>query len=306
MQPLRGILLKIASVLVMVVMQSLIKSVSGEVPAGEAVFFRSFFAIPVIIVWLALRGDLSTGLRVVSPMGHFWRGAVGVSAMGLMFAGLGLLPLPEVVAIGYATPILVVVFAAMFLGEPVRVFRLGAVALGLVGVLIVIAPRLTAFSDATVETTQAAGALMVLMGAVLAALAQIYIRKLVQFEETSAIVFYFSVTSALLALLTLPFGWVMPTAGQAAVLVGAGLLGGLGQILLTSSYRFAHASVVAPFDYASMLFALLIGYFVFAEVPTLRTLGGASLVIFAGVLIIFREHRLGIERDKARRGNTQV
>jgi drug/metabolite transporter (DMT)-like permease len=87
-------------------------------------------------------------------------------------------------------------------------------------------------------------------------------------------------------------------------LVLAGLLGGVGQIFLTSSYREAEASVVAPFDYASMIFALLIGYFVFAEVPSLTTLAGAALVIFAGILIIWREDRLGIERAKQRRAMT--
>ncbi|MWD26692.1 EamA family transporter [Aquicoccus sp. SCR17] len=306
MSPLRGILFKVTSVLLLVAMQALIKSVSDSVPPGEAVFFRSFFALPVILVWLAWRGDLSTGLRVASPMGHFWRGFVGTSSMGLSFAGLGLLPLPEVTAIGYAAPILVVIFAAMFLGEPVRAVRLGAVALGLVGVLIVLAPRLQAFSGGTVQTTEALGAILVLMAAVAAALAQIYIRKLVQTEQTSAIVFYFSVTATLLSLLTLPFGWVVPSAGQAAILVTAGLLGGLGQIFLTSSYRFADASVVAPFDYVSMIFALIVGYFIFAEVPTAQTLVGAGLVILAGVAIIWREHRLGLDRRRARKGNTQL
>jgi drug/metabolite transporter (DMT)-like permease len=103
-----------------------------------------------------------------------------------------------------------------------------------------------------------------------------------------------------MALLTLPFGWVLPTPAQAAMLVCAGLIGGVGQIFLTSSYRFADASLVAPFDYASMLFAILIGYFIFDEVPTLQMLGGAALIVFAGLIIILRERQLGIQRDKAR------
>jgi drug/metabolite transporter (DMT)-like permease len=91
---------------------------------------------------------------------------------------------------------------------------------------------------------------------------------------------------------------------EAATLVGAGLLGGVGQILLTSSYREADASLVAPFDYASMLFALLIGYFVFAEVPTWTMLLGAAIVITAGILIIWRERKLGSERAKGRKAMT--
>ena len=300
MSPLKGIALKLIAVMLFIVMSSLIKAVSDTVPPGQAVFFRSFFAIPVIFAWLALRGDLRTGLRVESRMGHFWRGAVGTTAMGLMFAGLGLLPLPEVTALGYTAPLLVVVFAAMFLDEKVGFFRIGAVALGLVGVLIVLAPRLTSISGPTVETAQAVGAVLVLMGATCAALAQIYIRKLVQTEQTSAIVFYFSLTSTLLSLLTVPFGWVIPGVTETVMLVLAGLLGGLAQIFLTSSFRFADASVIAPFDYASMLFAILIGYFVFSEVPTPQILLGATLIILAGIIIILRERQLGLRRERAR------
>lgn len=304
MQPLRGIILKLCSVLLFITMASLIKATADHVPPGQAVFFRSFFAMPVILGWLWIRRDLRTGLKVASPLGHFWRGFVGTAAMGLGFAGLGLLPLPEVTAIGYAAPLLVVVFAAMFLNEEVRAFRLFAVALGMVGVMVVLAPRLTLLSGPTVESAAALGAMLVLMGAVCAALAQIYVRKLVQTEQTSAIVFFFSMTATGLSLLTLPFGWVVPLPFEAALLIVAGLLGGLGQIFLTSAYRFADASVVAPFDYASMLFAILIGYFIFDEVPTVQMLIGAGLVILAGVMIIWREHALGLKREKARSGMT--
>lgn len=304
MQPIRGILLKSISVACFVVMASLVKAVSGHVPAGEAVFFRSFFAIPIIIGWLWMRGDLSTGLKVASPLGHFWRGFVGTTAMGLMFTALGMLPLPEVTAIGYAAPILVVVFAAMFLNEQVGVFRLAAVGLGLVGVLVVLSPRLTAFSGPNVESVQALGALVALAGAGCAALAQVYVRKLVMTEQTSAIVFYFSLSSTIFSLFTLPFGWVIPGAWEAMLLIAAGFVGGLGQICLTSAYRFADASVVAPFDYGSMIFALLIGYVVFDEMPTGQMLVGAAIVISAGVFIILREHRLGLERGRARKNVT--
>lgn len=303
MRPLRGIALKLASVLVFIVMASLIKATAAHAPAGQAVFFRSLFAVPVIMAWLAWRRELSTGLRTTQPMGHVWRGVVGTLAMGLGFAGLGYLPLPEVTAIGYAAPLLTVVFAAMFLGEEVRAFRISAVILGMVGVLIVLAPRLS-IAPGEAGTAEALGAMLVLGGAVFAALAQVFVRKLVMTEQTPAIVFYFSVTATLLSLVTLPFGWVWPTPGEAALLVAAGLLGGLGQILLTSSYREADASLVAPFDYASMLFALGIGYVVFAEVPTLTMLGGAALIVLAGILIIWRERKLGLERARQRKAMT--
>ncbi|NEY89750.1 DMT family transporter [Tabrizicola oligotrophica] len=304
MRPLRGIGLKLASVLVFIVMAAMIKTTAAHVPAGQTVFFRSAFAIPVIVVWLAMRRELATGFKAKNPIGHVWRGLMGTLAMGLGFAGLGYLPLPEVTAIGYAAPLLVVVFAAMFLGEEVRLFRLASVALGLTGVLIVLSPRLTVLTGAAAGHREAFGAMLVLGGALFAALAQVFVRKLVNTENTSAIVFWFSLTATLLSLVTVPFGWVIPTAREAMILIGAGLLGGVGQILLTSSYREADASLVAPFDYASMLFALLIGYFVFAEVPTWTMLGGAALVIAAGILIIWRERRLGLERAKGRKAMT--
>ncbi len=303
MQPIRGILLKIASVIVFTLMAAAIKAASDQVPPGQAVFFRSVFAIPVILTWLGWRRELGVGLRTRNPLGHFMRGFAGTAAMGLGFAGLGLLPLPEVTAIGYAAPLLTVLFAAMFLGEEVRAFRLSAVALGLVGVLIVLSPRLGA-AQAGLSTVETLGAVVTLMGAVCAALAQVFVRKMVQVERTSAIVFWFSITSAVLSLVTLPYGWVLPDTRTAGLLIGAGLLGGLGQILLTSGYRFADASVVAPFEYASMIFALLIGYFLFDEVPTGTMLLGAGIVIAAGVLIIWREHQLGLERSRQRKAMT--
>ena len=299
-QPFRGILFKLASVCVFVGMASLIKATSGHIPPGQAVFFRSFFAMPVIVVWLLLRGELRHGLETRQPLGHFWRGLIGTTAMGLGFAGLGLLPLPEVTAIGYAAPLLTVIFAAMFLNEQVRAFRLTAVAVGLVGVVIVLSPRLSVGAG-PMDAIETLGAVVVLGGAAFAALAQVFVRKLVATEGTAAIVFWFSVTATLLSLLSLPWGWVMPTPTEALMLVFAGLCGGLGQILLTSSYRFADASVVAPFEYASMILAIAVGYFIFGEVPTWVTITGASIIIAAGVLIIWRERQLGLERAKQRK-----
>ena len=297
-QPLRGIALKLASVAVFTAMASLIKAASAHVPPGEAVFFRSFFACPVILGWLLWQGNVAQGLRTGDPLGQVWRGLVGTTAMGLGFAGLGLLPLPEVTAIGYAAPLLVVIFGSMFLGEAVRKVRLFAVALGLVGVLVVLSPRLSVTDDLSARETL--GAVVTLGGAVFAALAQIFIRRLTMTEGTASIVFWFSVTATVLSLVTLPFGWVVPRPWEAALLVTAGLLGGVGQICLTSAYRHAEAGLVAPFDYASMLLAVLIGYTVFAEVPARTTLIGAAVIIAAGILIIWRERQLGLERARER------
>ncbi|CAN0535291.1 MAG: EamA family transporter [Mameliella sp.] len=297
MSPLRGIALKLTAVVLFTIMASLIKASSEYVPTGEAVFFRSFFAMPVIVAWLAMRGDLRSGLKAKNPLLHIWRGLIGVMAMGCGFAALGLLPLPEVTALGFAAPMMTVLLAALMLGERLRAFRLSAVGLGLLGVLIVLWPRLSLDELGGSATL---GVALVLTSAVMRALAQIQIRKMVAVEETSAIVFYFSLTATVFSLATIPFGWVWPAPEVVMMLVGAGLIGGIGQIFLTSAYRFAGAAVVAPFDYASILLAILFGYWFFDEVPTAMVLIGSVVVVAAGGIIIWRERQLGLQRGKAR------
>ncbi len=304
-RPGRAIALKLGAVFLFMVMAALIKAASGQVPPGQAVFFRSLFAIPVIGLWLWQTGHLHDGLIPQNLLGHVWRGLFGTSAMALTFAGLALLPLPEVTAIGYATPMFTVVLAAIMLGERFRLFRLSAVLLGLVGVLIVIAPRLSlddSYSDAATL-----GALCVLGAAILRALVQIHVRRLVQTESTSAIVFYFSLTATVLSLITLPLGsvfpalaWTNPGLPVLGLVIAAGLIGGVAQIMVTSSYRFGSASMLAPFDYASMIFAVALGWVIFGEAPTPAILLGAALVIAGGVLILWRERQLRLDRGKTK------
>jgi len=300
MNSTKGILSKLFAIFLFSIMASLIKATADAVPPWQAVFFRSFFAMPVIIIWLAQRGELRTGLKVNNPMGHVWRGLIGTTAMVLTFASLGLLPLPDATSIGFTAPLMMVVFAAMFLNERVRLFRISAVLIGLVGVGIIFYPRLTLFDGGGPETLALLGAVVALGAAMVRALAHIHIRKLTQTDQTSAIVFYFSLTSTTIGLLSLPFGWVMPSAMDFALLVAAGLIGGTAQIFLTTGYKYAEASTLAPFEYVSMIFAVVIGYFVFAEVPTSATLIGSGIIILAGIAIIWREHQLGLKRGKAR------
>jgi drug/metabolite transporter (DMT)-like permease len=305
--PSRAIALKTGAIFLFMIMAALIKAAANDVPAGQAVFFRSLFAMPIIVAWLWQQGHLHDGFKANNILGHVWRGLIGTSAMGLTFGGLTLLPLPEVTAIGYATPMFTVIFAAIFLGERVRLFRLSAIALGLIGVMIVIAPRLSL--DQSYSDTATIGALMILAASILRALVQIHVRRLVQTDSTSAIVFYFSLTATLVSLLSLPIGllfpipalaWTAPGIGILALIICAGLIGGIAQIMVTSSYRFGAASMLAPFDYSSMIFAMLIGWFAFNEVPTPAILIGAALVISGGVLIIWRERQLGLDRSKSK------
>lgn len=295
-RPLLAVLLKVIAIALFTGLSGIIKATAEYVPAGEAVFFRSFFAIPVIVIWLAARGELRHGLVTKRPMFHVWRGLVGTSAMAMTFMGLALLPLPEVTAIGYATPIFTLILAALFLGETIRMIRITAVAIGLLGVLIMIWPRL----GGDLEDGAMLGVLLVVGATVARGFVQIHIRRMVQSEHTAAIVFYFSLTASALALLTAPLGWVIPEPKVIALLIAAGLIGGVAQILVTSSYRFAPASMLAPYDYASMIFAIIIGYIWFDEWPTLVMLAGAGLVVAGNVLVIWREHRLGLQRGKAK------
>ena len=296
MNPVRGIFLMMSAVTLFTVMLAIIKGVA-RVPAGEAMFFRSLFALPVILAWLWSRDELRTGVRTQNLRAHFARGIVGSCAMGLGFAGLRFLPLPEVTAIQFTTPVILVVLAAFMLGERIRAIRIGAVTMGLIGVTIIIWPRLTFEGDASALI----GVGMILTSAALAALAQIFVKSMSGTETTAAIVFYFTLTSTILSLLTLPFGWVWLTPAEWGLLVAAGLIGGTGQLLLTASYRFADAGVLAPFSYISMLWSVIISWVWFEEAPTMQMLAGASLVILAGIIIVLRERQLGSDATARRK-----
>lgn len=299
---LRGIVLKMISVAVFVAMFSFIKA-AGEVPAGQIVFFRSFFAIFPILMMLAWQHELRTALRTSNPWGHVARGAVGVFAMASSFFAVTRLPLPEAVMLNYAQPLLVVVFSGIFLGETVRVYRWSAVLVGMAGVVIISWPNLSLFGEG-IDTHQTAGVIAALMGASLSAVAMLLVRRLVHTERSSTIVLWFSLTATTASLLTIPFGWVPLDTWQWVVLVLAGICGGLAQILMTEAYRHAEASTVAPFEYTSMILAILVGYFAFADVPTIYTIIGGLIVVCAGIFIILRERQLGLERDNAQKVTT--
>ena len=290
--PMRGIVLKLVSVLIFLAMQTLIKLAGTGVNPGQIVFYRSAFALVPIMAYLVYRGELRQSFVTESPFGHFKRGFIGVLSMGCAFYGLTKLPLPEWIAIGYAMPLFSVFFAWALLGEPVRIYRWTAVAVGLVGVLIISWPKLTLFRSMGLGSGEALGALVVLFSAASAALAMIQIRILVRSEKTPTIVLYFSITSSVLALLTLPFGWSWLSMSQTVLLVMAGFCGGVAQILLTESYRHADVSTIAPFEYSSILFGILVSWAIFSEVPEWTMLIGTAITISAGIYIIHRERRL--------------
>ncbi|HUG60988.1 MAG TPA: DMT family transporter, partial [Methylomirabilota bacterium] len=234
-----GVLLKLASTLVFTVMVILIKLVSDRVPPGEIVFARSFFGMAPIVAMLIWRRELASALKTRHPFGHASRALVGTASMFCWFASLSYLPLPDATAINYAGPLFGVVFAALILGETVRIYRWSAVVVGFVGVLIVLSEQIEAMNGFVGDG--ALGGALALAGAFFAALASIAIRKLTATESTGAIVFYFSGSAAAISLLSLPFGWVVPDPQTAVILVFAGLFGGVGQVLITEGYRRAEA-----------------------------------------------------------------
>lgn len=300
-RPVKGILLKTASAFIFTIMVTLVKVLSDRLPVGEILFSRNFFALIPVLAMVTWRREWGVAFKTKQPFGHIGRGMLGVASMFLWFTSLSVLPLHDATAISYAAPLITVALAALVLGERVRLHRWSAVGLGLVGILFVLSPHL---GENDFNTEMAWGAMACLLSAAFMALAMISIRKLTATERTTTIVVYFSIISTVLSLLSLPFGWTMPSAEDAALLVIVGLCGGVGQILLTQAYRFAEASTIAPFDYTTIIWVLIFGVFVFAEIPSIEVIIGSMIVIGAGIFVIYREQKLGIDRTKARRAST--
>ncbi|MPZ57902.1 MAG: EamA family transporter [Rhizobiales bacterium] len=300
----KAILLKLVSTLLFAVMGALVRWLGDLVPLGQMVFFRSFFAILPVMLIYAWRRELSAAMRTRRPVGHFGRGLIGAAGMFLNFAALARLPLADVTAILFASPLITVALAAMLLKERVRVYRWSAVAVGLLGVVVMLMPHLSVGAAATITAAGAIGALCAATAAFTNAGAVIQTRRLTDTETNSSIVFYFSVFCTLAGLLTWPFGWIVPTLPQLAALVMVGVIGGVSHLILTESFRFAPASVIAPFDYVSMLWAFVLGYILFGELPDEYTIAGAAVVIAAGLFVIWRERGLGLERAREKAAGT--
>jgi drug/metabolite transporter (DMT)-like permease len=307
MDTFKAIGFKLISALLFAAMSALVRQLGDVAPVGQMVFFRSAFAILPVVVVYAIRGELASAVRTNRPLGQLGRGMLSIGGMFTNFSALTRLPLADATAISFASPLITVALAAMILKERVRVYRWSAVAVGFVGVIVMLIPHLDLGRYAAVGgVTAGAGAGFALISAVCNAGTVIQTRRLTQSETTSSIVFYFSLVCAIAGAFTLPFAWHSPTARELAALIALGIFGGFAHILLTESYRYAAASVVAPFDYSSMLWALLLGYWLFGELPeTLVYLGGA-IVAGAGLFVIWRERQLGLKRAREAEGPPQA
>jgi drug/metabolite transporter (DMT)-like permease len=287
-----GILLQILAMLCFTLQGAQVRHLAGEMPLGELVFARSLFGLIPLLLLLAWQRKLPHALYTRNVRAHVSRGMTNLSGMFFNYAGLARIPLADATAIGYATPLFTVILAALFLGEIVRLWRWGAVIVGFLGVLLMLWPYLGA------GAADAAGAFFVLIASFLFGVAMTQVRHMTATETTGALVFYYSVLGTILSLVTIFWGWVLPDGMGLLSLFMLGIVGGLAQILMTESFRHAPASVLAPFAYTSMIWAVAIGYLWFGEVPEAIVLVGAAIVIGAGLFVIWREHRLGLDRRR--------
>jgi drug/metabolite transporter (DMT)-like permease len=284
--PRLGILLIVISSLTFAMMNAVVKLVSGRLGPVEIGFFRQAFSLVPVTILLARQGGIAV-LHTERPVGHLFRGLIGNSAMIIFFLSIARLPLADANALSFASPLFVTALSLPLLGEAVGKHRWSAVIVGFGGVLIMTNPGGGWFSG-----TAGLGAGMGVLAAFMSALMTITIRQLNKTEPPIRIVFYFAaIGTVFFGTLTALFFWVVPNLHELAGLAVVGLIGGLSQILMTTAYRHAPASTLAPFGYSSILWSTALGYLIFSDLPGPRILAGAAVVIVSGLYIIYRETR---------------
>jgi drug/metabolite transporter (DMT)-like permease len=284
-RPVLGILLKLASVVLLSGMSASVKALGKDIPSGEIIFIRGVIAVCVLAI-IAWRSDGLHLLKTRNWRSHALRSLSGTASMFFLFAALTMIPLADVTAISFTQPMFLTVLAMVFLGERIHRFRWTALGIGFLGVLIMVGPYVS-FTEAS-----SAGALTALGAAMFSALAMMFLRGMSGGEHAITITFYFSLTFMVCGGLTVVQGWPMPTPEQWVLIALAGLFGVFGQLLMTFSYRYAEASTIAPLDYTNIIMAVILGYLIFGEIPALSVWIGAPLVIGAGLIILWREYRL--------------
>ena len=288
-QTSQGIALKVANTAAFSLMYAVIK-LAGPYPVSEVIFFRSFFALLPVLAFSAWSGGIRKGISTSRPLFHILRSLAGVCGMFLNFAALQRLPLADITGFSFVAPIFAVMLAALILHERAGPYRWAAVMVGFGGVLLMIEPHGGVMH--LVRAGFSSGAALALMGAALSSVVVIFIRQMSTTERSEAIVFYFMLTCAVVSGLAMLWDWKAPSWPAVAWLVFSGLLGGIGQLCMTFSYRYAAPSLLAPFDYVAMVWAVVLGYFVLGEVPQPLVMVGAAVVVAAGLFIVWRERRL--------------
>lgn len=290
-RPLLAIAFKAGATMSFASMAAIIKLLGDGFPVGQIIFFRTAFALVPVLVWAGATGQLAQAWRTTSLTNHVRRSGIGIIAMLLSFLALEDLKLADWTAISFAMPIFGTVLAFLILKEPIGLWRAGAVAAGFAGVLIMVAPKLA--------LDEGVPALIMLASTLCSGFVIVVIRSMSATENPLSIVFYFMLVCALLSGVSLPFAFRMPDGFELALLIGSGIFGGLGQIGNTFAYSHAQPSMLGPFDYLAMIWAVAFGAILFSEWPDAYVWTGASIVIAAGLVIGWREHVKGLDRTAA-------
>ena len=280
-RPSLGISLRVFAGLLSAGMFICVKAAGPDVPLGEVVFFRSFFAVIPLTLFLWVRGEFPHGLATQKPFQHLLRSGFGAIALFTSFAALTYLTLAEALLIAQLSPMLMAVFAMIILSERLNTWRIAGVTIGFVGVIVLVWPDL---GNGTTDRARLWGIGLALISAVLSALALIMVRNLNRTESPGAIAMYFVIASMIGALCTLPWGWIVPDVPTTALLIGAGRFGGFGHIALTLSFRYAEASRLAPFEYLALFWPILADLFIFRLSLTTSFILAAPLIL-AGAIV---------------------
>lgn len=266
------------------------KTIGAGVPVAEVILFRNLFAIPALLPVVLASGGLAA-LATRNPMSHAARTVFGMMGMVGAFYGYVHLPIATVTALGFTMPLFLTVLSVPLLGESVGWRRGLAVLVGFAGVLMMVRPGGAAMEGAGLAIT------LCLLGSVGWALAMITIRRMGEAGESSvAIVFWFAVGSAVLAGIAALPGWVWPSLTEWALLLGIGLISALAQVVMTTAYRTGETTLLAPFEYAAIIWTTALGAFVWAELPDGWDFAGIAVLVGAGIYIWHREVTLGVKR----------
>ncbi|MDJ0942946.1 MAG: DMT family transporter [Kiloniellales bacterium] len=284
LETLEGIGLIALAMALLSAMDAVVKWLSADYSTIQLMFFRSVFAF-LPLAPLVLRSGWAGALHTRRLGSHALRSVFGLSALGCFFWSLALLPLADATAITFAAPLFVTALSQPLLGEVVRARRWTAVGVGFIGVLVMVQPGVGVFQPA---------ALLPLAAALFLALMVIQVRKLTRTESNITIVLYYTIISTLVTGLVVPFYWVTPDLADLLLLAMVGVLGGTGQLVLTAAYRRTEASILAPFDYTAMVWAVLFGFLVWGELPAQNIWLGVAVVIASGIYIIYREAQLSL------------
>lgn len=289
-QPVQGITVACAGMFVMTVQDALVKWLTQGYPVLEIMFLRSLVMLPLVLALVAFTDGLGA-LRTRRPGAHLVRVVLAFMTFICFFTAVSLMPLADVMAIVFATPLFVTLLSGPLLGERVGWRRWTAVSVGFVGVLIMIGP-----SGASGNLWPA---LIALAASLLYGLWVLQTRHMAASETSAVMVFYGVAFFAVASLIGAPFGWVLPSLPDLGLFLALGVVSTVGMMLITQSYRLAPASVVVPFDYTAMIWAVILGYWIWGDVPSLAVLCGALLVIGSGLFIFHRELRAGRRRARA-------